>query len=728
MNDNKTAEFTILGMDCASCAVRNERALRKVPGVSDASVNFATRRARVDYDPTSAKEEDFLEAVRKTGYRTMQGGLEEHLAMETADVRRAGVQAAAALALAIPVMAMAMMSLQIPGSVLGVPAARLAQLFLSSIVVLWLGRRFHLGMFRQARNGSANMDTLISVGTLAAYAFSVWSTVTGDPHVYYEAASTVTALILLGKYLEERSRGQASEAILKLLELGAKQARLFQFDGSDKMVPVEDVKVGSMLLVKPGEKIPLDGLVLQGDSSVDESMLTGESLPVGKHPGERVFGATINQNGMLVVEVDRVGGDTVLSQIVRLVEEAQSRKAPIQDLADRVSAIFVPIVLLVAGVTFAVWYALTQDVAFAMRAAVSVLVIACPCALGLATPTAVLVGTGTGAQHGILIKNGEALARADGIDAVVFDKTGTLTQGKMRVTDVTPCSDMHADEILRLAASLEVYSSHPLAKAIVNAAEEKGIVTTRTNDFESIPGKGISGTVESRKIVIGSGNLAGTEMADAACLSAADVLERQGKTVTRIAMDGRVVGLIAIADTPKEDAARAIQALAKNGIDSYMITGDNHGTAMAIAETVGIPHTRVLAEVLPEQKAFEVKKLQSLGMKVAFTGDGINDAPALVQADLGIAVGTGTDVAIEAGGIVLVKGKPSRVAEALMLSKFTFRVIRQNLFWAFFYNVAAIPLAALGLLTPMIASAAMALSSVSVIGNSLRIRRSGIFR
>jgi Cu+-exporting ATPase len=431
---------------------------------------------------------------------------------------------------------------------------------------------------------------------------------------------------------------------------------------------------------------------------------------------------------MLVVEVDRIGGDTVLSQIVRLVEEAQGRKAPIQDLADRVSAVFVPAVLVIAAITAVGWYAMTQDAGKALETAVAVLVIACPCALGLATPTAVMVGTGTGAQHGILIKNGEALARAEEIGAVVFDKTGTLTEGRMRVTDVTPCADLPHEEILRLAASLETYSSHPLAKAVVAAAKSKGLPLARTADFDTVPGKGIVGNVDGRRIAVGSGNVEGAETADAACLAAADSLESQGKTVTRVVVDRRVVGLIAIADTPKEDAASAIRALGEKGIETYMITGDNHGTAMAVAEMVGIPHNHVLAEVLPEQKALEVQKLQSHGHKVAFIGDGINDAPALVQADLGIAVGTGTDVAIEAGGIVLVKGNPSRVAEALMLSKRTFRIIRQNLFWAFFYNIAAIPLAALGLLTPMIASGAMALSSVSVILNSLRIRRADFLR
>lgn len=717
----KNAQFTILGMDCASCAIRNERTLKKVPGVVSASVNFATRRASVEYSPDLVNEEALRAAVAKAGYRTMKGDLKEHRAEEAATLRRAASDAIWSAALALPVFVFAMGEMELSSSLW-------IQSVLTTWNVLWFGRRFHLGMIRQARNFAANMDTLVSVGTLAALGFSAYLMLTGGAMVYFESASVITALILTGKYLEEKSRGQASEAVQHLLELGAKQARLFVFDGSDRMVPIEDVKIGDMLLVKPGEKIPLDGTVLQGDSSVDESMLTGESLPVGKHPGDRAYGATVNQNGMLIVEVDRIGGDTVLSQIVRLVEEAQGRKAPIQDLADRVSAVFVPAVIVISAITFAGWYYSVSDVGAALTAAISVLVIACPCALGLATPTAVMVGTGTGARHGILIKNGEALARAEGIDAVMFDKTGTLTEGKMRVTDVTPCAELTADQILHIAASLEAYSSHPLAKAVVGAAKAKGIELSRTSDFNTMPGKGIVGKIDGKDVAVGSGNVDGADTADVQTLSAADVLEHQGKTVIRVVSEGKVVGLIAIADTPKEDAASAIAALGRKGVATYMVTGDNHGTAMAVAEMVGIPHTRVLSEVLPEQKAVEVEKLQKQGYKVAFIGDGINDAPALVQADLGIAVGTGTDVAIEAGGIVLVKGNPSRVAEALMLSKKTFRVIRQNLFWAFFYNVAAIPLAAFGLLTPMIASGAMALSSVSVIANSLRIRKNGIIR
>lgn len=714
------SQFTILGMDCASCAVRNERALMAVRGVTSANVNFATRRAYVNYDDAKVDEAGLLAAVTAAGYKTMLGDLHEHREMQMHDIVLAGWDAAISLALAALVISLAMS---------GVDGTRWVQVVLTSIVVLWFGRRFHFGAIRQARVVATNMDTLISIGTLSAYTFSIWTMAAHGKHAYFEAAATITALILLGKYLEEKSRGRASESVHKLLALGAKQARLFVFDGSDKMVPIEDVKIGDMMLVKPGEKIPLDGVVLQGDSSVDESMLTGESLPVGKHPGNRAYGATINKNGMLIVEVERVGADTVLSQIVRLVEEAQSKKAPLQDMADRASSYFVPAVLVIASATFASWYLLDGDVGRALEAAVSVLVIACPSALGLATPTAIMVGTGTGAQHGILIKNGETLSRAEGVDIVVFDKTGTLTEGAMRVTDIVPVgADVAAEEMLRIAASLEKNSSHPLAKAIIDAAIAKNLALSRATDFDTVAGIGIVGIIDGMKVGVGSSKVSGASSADAVSISAADALERQGKTVVRVMLDGKVVGLIAIADTPKTDAAEAVSALKKMGIAVYMITGDNHGTATAIAELVGIPHAQVLSEVLPEQKAIGVRKLQGQGHKIAFIGDGINDAPALVQANLGIAVGTGTDIAIEAGGIILVKGNPSKVADALMLSKRTFRTVRQNLFLAFFYNIAAIPLAAFGLLTPMIASAAMALSSVSVITNSLRIRRARFLR
>jgi Cu+-exporting ATPase len=545
---------------------------------------------------------------------------------------------------------------------------------------------------------------------------------TRQPDLYFETGAVIAALILLGRYFEAKSRGQASEAIEKLLQLGAKTARLVE-NGQEREIPVEEVKVGDVLLVKPGEKIPVDGKVVQGASSVDESMLTGESLPVGKKSNDDVFGATININGVIYIQATKVGPDTVLAQIVKMVAEAQVKKAPIQKLADKISGIFVPIVLGIAVTTAIAWYLITGDIASSLIPAVAVLVIACPCSLGLATPTAIMVGTGIGAKRGILIKNGEALEKGKKIDVVMFDKTGTLTEGKPKVTDIVSCeSNITADEILSLGASLEKLSEHPLAQAIVNAAKEKSIQLQEVQDFESFAGKGVRGKVDSKTVLVGSGRLMSDSSIPAAtCQNRIVDLEKQAKTVIAVASNNRVLGLIAIADTLKADAKEAVQKLRGLGVETIMITGDNRRTAEAIAKEVGIE--KIFSEVLPQDKADKVKSLQQEGLKIAFVGDGINDAPALVQADLGIAIGTGTDIAIEAGNIVLVKGSPTKVVEALGLSKLTFRTIKQNMFWAFFYNVAAIPLAALGLLNPMIAAGAMAFSSVSVVGNSLRIKR-----
>ena len=721
----KTIQFVIVGMHCASCSVRNERALKRLPGVAEASVNFGTHSATVSFDPAVTTENALYDAVIKTGYKVMAAGEHvDHHAREKKALNAAKRNAQLSTLLAIPVLMIAMLDLQLPGELIGISSPRWAQMILSTVVVFGLGRAFHIGMVKQARVGSANMDTLISIGTLAAYAYSVWASLAGRGHVYFEAAAVITALILLGHYFEEKSRGSASDAIRKLMALGAKNARLFIADGSDREVPIETVKVGDTLLVKPGEKIPLDGVVLQGDSAVDESMLTGESLPVGKHPGEEVYGATINQNGMLIVEVRKTQEYTVLAQIVRMVEEAQGKKAPIQRLADRVSAVFVPVVLVIAAVTAVVWYFITGDFGAALIPAVAVLVIACPCALGLATPTAIMVGTGIGAQHGILIKNGEALQKAHSIDTVVFDKTGTLTEGKPTVTEIVTFGDTPANEVLHIAASLEAYSEHPLAKAVVAAAKEKGLKLSKTMDFTAVPGKGIEGVIDGKKVRIGSGKISegGAAMTADGLLSLAR-LEEQGKTVVRVFVADMPLGVIAIADTPKADAKGAVDALRREGVEVFMLTGDNRGTAMAIASVLGIPADHVLAEVLPDEKSMEVRRLQDAGRSVAFVGDGINAAPALVQADLGIAVGTGTDIAIEAGSIVLVKGNPSKVVDALHLARRTFTTIRQNLFWAFIYNILAVPVAAVGLLTPMIASAAMGFSSVSVVANSLRIKR-----
>jgi Cu+-exporting ATPase len=626
------------------------------------------------------------------------------------------------LLLTAPVVAIAMLNVELPWTFGGQNAGVWIEAVSSAVVIVGLGWQFHVGMVRQARNRAANMDTLISLGTLAALFYSIWAMIAGEPHLYFETGAVIAALILLGRYFEARSRGQASAAIEKLLELGAKTARLVS-DGREQDVPIEEVRVGDILLVKPGEKIPVDGRIVSGNSSVDESMLTGESMPAGKASGDDVFGATINLTGAFQMQATKVGQDTTLAQIVKMVAEAQVNKAPIQKLADRISGIFVPVVLGIAFVTAGGWYLFTGDIYQSFIPAVAVLVIACPCSLGLATPTAIMVGTGLGARRGILIKNGEALERAKRIDVVVFDKTGTLTEGKPRVTDVFASdAGWTPDAVLALAASLERLSEHPLARAVVGLAKLENLPLAEPDDFTNLEGKGVRGTIGNATVLLGSPRLmieSGVSLE--AELDRIERLEETAKTVMAVAKDGVLVGILAVADSLKDDAKTAVERLRSEGIDTVMITGDNRKTADAIAAQVGVD--QVFAEVLPRDKAAQIRNLQREGKRVAFVGDGINDAPALAQADLGIAMGTGTDIAIEAGNIVLVKGRPTKVIEALTLARLTFKTIKQNMFWAFFYNVAAIPLAALGLLNPMIAAGAMAISSVSVVGNSLRIKR-----
>ena len=719
----RTTTFGIGGMHCASCASRNERVLKKLKGVLDASVNYATHKARVQFDETALSEAALFDAIIGSGYTVLTGDLgQEHKDAARRELRSARWRAFVALALAAPVAALAMLGIDLPWEFAGRNASVWLQAVLGTVVILGLGWEFHAGMVRQARNRAANMDTLISLGTLAALLYSLWAMQAGDEHLYFETGAVIAALILLGRYFEARSRGQASAAIEKLLDLGAKSAHRL-VNGQEQVIPVEQVAVGDILLVRPGEKIPVDGVLESGGSSVDESMLTGESLPADKSPGDAVFGATINLTGAFQMRATKVGQDTTLAQIVRMVAEAQENKAPVQKLADRISGIFVPVVLGIALATALGWYLLTGDAAQSIIPAVAVLVIACPCSLGLATPTAIMVGTGLGARRGILIKNGEALERARHIDMVVFDKTGTLTEGRPKVTECVPAAGKTADEVLRLAAGVETLSEHPLAQAIVRAAEERNLPLDAVEAFASLSGKGVRGRLHGGgTVVAGSPRLMREEGVPLeGFLEEIERLESRAQTVIAVARDGALAGIIAIADTLKADAKAAVQNLQSQGIATAMITGDNRKTAQAIAAQIGIQ--TVFAETLPQDKAEHVRLLQAQGKRVAFVGDGINDAPALAQADLGIAIGTGSDVAIEAGHIVLVKGHPMKVIEALALARITFRTIKQNLFWAFFYNVAAIPLAALGLLNPMIAAGAMAVSSVSVVGNSLRIKR-----
>ena len=717
-----TATFSISGMHCASCSVRNERALSKLKGVRNASVNLATNSARVDFDESVLSESAIHQAVIENGYGVLPREIaQDHKERLLQELRSARTKAFLALLFAFPVVVLAMFNIDLPWAFRGHNVSVWIQAVLSAVVIFGFGWEFHSGMARLARNFAANMDTLISIGTLAAFFYSLWAMFVGGNHFYFETGTVIAALILLGRYFEAKSRGRASEAIEKLMELGAKTAHVSR-NGKEEDIPIEQVKVGDILLVKPGEKIPVDGKVIKGGSTVDESMLTGESMPVSKANSDDVFGATINLSGAFQMQTTKVGADTTLAQIVKMVAEAQANKAPIQNLADRVSGIFVPIVLGIAFLTAACWYFFTGDFYQSLIPAVAVLVIACPCALGLATPTAIMVGTGLGAKRGILIKNGEALEKGKKIDVVVFDKTGTLTEGKPRVAGISPDAKVSADELLRLAASIEKLSEHPLAEAIVAAAREKNLPLAEVRNFKNHAGKGVEGEIGDAIISVGSPRLASENGIQLGSLAqAVEKYESEAKTVIAVTLNRELAGVIAVSDTLKEDARAAIQLLVAQGIETVMITGDNQRTAEAVARQVGIG--KVFAEVLPHEKAEKVRAVQQGGRRVAFVGDGINDAPALVQADLGISIGTGSDIAIEAGNIVLVKGNPLKVVEALNLSRITFKTIKQNLFWAFFYNIAAIPLAALGLLNPMVAAGAMAISSVSVVGNSLRIKR-----
>jgi len=717
----KTIQFSIPDMHCASCVVTNEKALKSVPGVSEVSVNFATRGARVSYDEAQTNEHALHESVRKNGY-TAVSEHEGHIhAAES--VGQAKNRVFIALTLAIPATLLAMGGITFGVSALGIDSSVWVQAFLSTVVILGVGREFHLRMLKQLRSFRADMDTLISVGTLSALALSFWSLSHGDSEsLYFETGAIITALILLGRYFEALSRGKASAAIEKLMALGAKTARLIHDDGTEEEISIESIVVGNRIRVRPGEKIPVDGTVLSGLSSVDESALTGESMPVEKKVGDTVFGASLNQHGSLEIKAEKIGADSVIGQMVKMVVEAQSSKAPIQKLADKISSVFVPIVILIALATATLWYFTGSSIVESIIPAVAVLVIACPCALGLATPTAIMVGTGVGARRGILIKNGESLEKGRGIDTVVFDKTGTLTVGHPTITDIRALEGMDEEKLLANAAAVEKLSEHPLAGAVVRAAEERNLTIPLAENFTSESGKGVEARVSGALIKIQSVMSAKAQDISFGSLEKqVEIWESQSKTVLVITQDGIFFGFFAIADAVKPEAKTAITTLKERGVRSVMITGDNQRTAEAIAREVGIDE--VHAQVLPQDKLNEVRALQKAGRKVAFVGDGVNDAPALAQANLGIAIGTGTDIAIETGDIVLVQGSPLKAAEGLALSQQTFRIITQNLFWAFGYNVAAIPLAALGLLNPMIAAGAMALSSLSVVLNSLRLSR-----
>ncbi|UEM03102.1 heavy metal translocating P-type ATPase [Skermanella rosea] len=736
--DAAQAEFdlSIEGMTCASCVGRVEKALRRVPGVTEASVNLATERAHVV--GSGLDGETLVAAVDRTGFRAAPIAAEEPGAGRKAadeardrsrhDLTRVLIAAALSLPLVIGMVGdLAGLDVMPPGWL---------QLALATPVQFWLGWRFYVAAYKAVRAGAGNMDLLVAIGTSAAWGLSTYLLLdqylaapgpTGHgghaPHLYYEASAVLITFILLGKWLESRAKGQTAAAIRALMDLRPDTARVRR-DGVEREVAVERVRVGDIVVVRPGERIPVDGRVRDGEGSVDESMLTGESLPVEKAPGSAVTGGSINVDGMLAVETTAVGSETMLARIVRMVEGAQASKAPIQRTVDRVSAVFVPVVLVIAAATFAAWWTLGGDLEAAILTAVSVLVIACPCALGLATPTAIMVGTGSAARHGILIKDAEALERAHAVTTVAFDKTGTLTEGKPRVTDLIPSAGFGRGDVLRLAASLQQGSEHPLARAVRDLADAEGAAAVPATGFKALAGRGVSGRVEGRSLLLGTRRLlAETGIAPGSLAEMADTLEASGRTVSWLAEaapESRVLGLVAFGDTVKAGAREAVAALHARGIEAVMVTGDSAGAAGAVARELGID--RVFAEVLPGDKADVVARLKAEGKTVAMVGDGINDAPALASADVGIAMATGTDVAMHTAGVTLMRGDPALVAGSLDVSRRTYAKIRQGLFWAFAYNVVGIPLAALGYLSPILAGGAMALSSVSVVANALTLR------
>lgn len=708
--------FDVEGMTCASCAVRIERILSKQEGVDEALVNFAGSEARVVAEP-GVDTDRLVEAVRKIGYEMHAVTLDEERVGVTErfdeERRTQWRNFVGAAILTIPAILLALLG----------PDARwshIAQWVLITPVEFTFGAQFHRIMLKRLRAFDATMDTLVSIGTLAAYGYSVWAFFAGKP-LFFDTAGAIVTFILLGKYFEARAKGRASEAITKLMELGAKEARLLT-DGAEQMVPVEQIRPGDLLVVKPGEKLPTDGTIDEGTSSIDESMLTGESLPVDKSEGDDVFAATINQQGNLVVRATRVGNQTALAQIVHLVEEAQATKAPVQKMADRVAGVFVPVVITIAMVTAGTWYfASGGNVALALTTGVAVLIIACPCALGLATPTAIMVGSGRGARLGVVFKGAEVFERSRAIDMVLFDKTGTLTHGMMELGEIV--TDEDEDEFLRLAGSIEAASEHPIGRAVALGAEMRDIELSRPSSFESLTGLGVRGTVDDTDVIIGRRQLFAQEgiPVPERFSQEADRFEERGMTTFLVGWHDRVRGVITVADTVRETSAAAVRGLQAMGVQVGMITGDNAATAASIGKDLGIDE--IVAEVMPGEKAAHVQGFQSQGKVVAFVGDGINDAPALTQADLGMAIGTGTDIAIEAGDVILMSGDPALAQTAMRLARATFRTIKQNLFWAFFYNTAMIPLAALGIISPMLAAAAMATSSVSVVTNSIRLRR-----
>ncbi|KIL52390.1 ATPase P [Jeotgalibacillus alimentarius] len=728
----KKEEFDITGMTCAACSARVEKGLSRLEGVKSATVNLALEQATVEYTDGVLSVDDIIARVEKIGYgatrKQDRAPEEDHRQTE---IKRQQKRFLFSLIFAVPLL-WTMVGHFSFTKWMYVPDLLMnpwVQMALATPVQFIVGGPFYTGAYKALRNGSANMDVLVALGTSAAYFYSVYLAIQSlsmpghTMGLYFETSAVLITLIVLGKLFEAKAKGRSSEAIKKLMGLQAKTAFVIR-DGEEVEIPLEQVKAGDLLAVRPGEKIPVDGVIKEGQSAVNESMITGESVPVDKTAGDAVIGSTINQQGFLKIEAVKVGKDTALAQIIRVVEQAQGSKAPIQRQADRISGIFVPIVVGIAIVTFIVWISLVSpgEVAPALEATISVLVIACPCALGLATPVSIMAGSGRAAEAGILFKGGEHLEAAQGIDTVVLDKTGTVTKGEPVLTDVVPLGNWTEEELLIMAGSAEAGSEHPLAKAIVSGVRERGAALIETTDFQAVSGFGIRAVVDGKVILAGTRKLMMKENISVSDLEETLLeLEEQGRTAMLIAIDGEPAGIIAVADTIKDTSKEAVSRLKQMGLDVIMMTGDNERTARAIAAEAGIE--KVISEVLPDGKANEVKKLQEQGRTVAMVGDGINDAPALATADTGLAIGTGTDVAMEAADITLIRGDLNSIADAIMMSRNTMKNIRQNLFWAFGYNTLGIPVAAIGLLAPWLAGAAMAFSSVSVVLNALRLQR-----
>ena len=745
----KQIQLPIGGMSCAVCAKRVEKAISELEGVADVNVNFAAEKAFVTYNPQKVRPSAMKEAVLKAGYQPLEnkgaGAEDEDRKRREKEINTMKKKFIAAAIFAFPLLYIAMVPMikfvSLPGAkmldglMMDYPLFYALLEFFLTVPVICVGYRFYTVGFKSLFQKSPNMDSLIAVGTTAAVAFSLYNTfqiAKGNfqavHSLYFESAGVIITLILLGKMLEAVSKGKTGEAIKKLMGLAPKTAFVIQ-NGAETEIPVEEVEIGDIIIVKPGSKIPVDGVVIEGHTAIDESMLTGESMPVDKKAGDKVYAASLNTTGTVKFRAEKVGSDTALAQIIKLVEQAQGSKAPIAKLADIVAGYFVPAVIAIAVASGIAWFIGTGDFKFALTIFISVLVIACPCALGLATPTAIMVGTGKGAENGILIKSGEALETAHKINAIILDKTGTITEGKPSVTDLICASNFTQEKLLQLVASAEKNSEHPLGQAIVRGAQEKSLALLEAENFNSITGQGIEAQIAGLSVFVGNRKMMEEKNISVKELEKdADKLAEEGKTPVFVAADGQPAGIVAVADVVKKSSRAAIESLHKMGIEVAMITGDNKKTAEAIARQVGID--RVLAEVLPQDKAFEVKKLQQEGRKVAMVGDGINDAPALAQSDVGIAIGSGTDVAMESADIVLMHSDLTDVPTAILLSKKTIRNIKQNLFWAFGYNTIGIPVAAgvlylFGgpLLNPMLAAAAMSLSSVSVLTNALRLKR-----